>query len=268
MDKKNSRKDVFHTKIWCEEPQVENPFVANKCYCAGYDVYGELIHKANWFEYFYLLFKLEKPKSWQTALLEKMAIAVANPGIRDHSIRAAMNAGVGGSTAASTLMAALAVGAGQLGGAREIYSVIKNWQLCGHDLEKWKFSLVNFQQEEVDGWPSSEHSPGFDPNGVTCAEPVLQILALCSEYKEAVSLNWLQSNREYLEKLANAPLAMSGVISAALYDIGFDAEQSEMIYLMLRLPGAAVHALEQKTMGWKKYPFYLDKYKFDKESSA
>ena len=29
-----------------------------------------------------------------------------------------------------------------------------------------------------------------------------------------------------------------------------------MMYLMLRLPGAAAHALEQKQIGWKKYPFF------------
>ena len=29
-----------------------------------------------------------------------------------------------------------------------------------------------------------------------------------------------------------------------------------MLYLMLRLPGAAAHAIEQKNMGWKKFPFY------------
>ena len=29
-----------------------------------------------------------------------------------------------------------------------------------------------------------------------------------------------------------------------------------MLYLMLRLPGAAAHAIEQKGMGWKKFPYY------------
>ena len=31
-----------------------------------------------------------------------------------------------------------------------------------------------------------------------------------------------------------------------------------MLYLLLRLPGAAVHALEQRESGWKKYPFFAD----------
>ena len=31
-----------------------------------------------------------------------------------------------------------------------------------------------------------------------------------------------------------------------------------MLFLLLRLPGAAVHALEQKKLGWRKYPFFGD----------
>lgn len=29
-----------------------------------------------------------------------------------------------------------------------------------------------------------------------------------------------------------------------------------MLYLLLRLPGAAVHALEQKRYGFKRFPFF------------
>ena len=98
-----------------------------------------MLGKASWVEYLYLLFKLEKPTKEQAKLLETIAVAIANPGIRDHSVQAAMNAGVGGSTAASTLMAALAVGAGQYGGAREVYLLLKIWEQCGYDIEAWKW---------------------------------------------------------------------------------------------------------------------------------
>jgi citrate synthase len=29
-----------------------------------------------------------------------------------------------------------------------------------------------------------------------------------------------------------------------------------MLYLLLRLPGAAAHALEQKQLGFKRFPFF------------
>ena len=49
-----------------------------------------------------------------------LALALANPGPRDPMVHAAMCGGVGGSHAAASLIAALAVGAGQSGGAREV----------------------------------------------------------------------------------------------------------------------------------------------------
>ncbi len=49
---------------------------------------------------------------------------------------------------------------------------------------------------------------------------------------------------------------MSGVAAAAFRDLGLNAEQGEMLYLLLRLPGAAAHALEQKQVGFKRFPFF------------
>ena len=42
-----------------------------------------------------------------------------------------MSAGVGGSTHASAMIAAIAVGAGNLGGAREVFHALEYWQHCG-----------------------------------------------------------------------------------------------------------------------------------------
>ena len=46
-----------------------------------------------------------------------------------------MSAGVGGSTHASSLIAALSVGAGNLGGAREVFCAMDYWQQCGTSLK-------------------------------------------------------------------------------------------------------------------------------------
>ena len=75
MEEDNDVLEVIHTKIWQEQPSADNPFVAEKCFCSGYDVYEDLLSKASWFEYVWLLFRLEKPEQWQVALLEKVAIA-------------------------------------------------------------------------------------------------------------------------------------------------------------------------------------------------
>lgn len=252
------QKETIKTNIWYEEPEADNPYAAKACYCSGYDVYGDLLGKASWVQYLYLLFRLELPSGQQARLLETVAVALANPGIRDHSVRAAMNAGVGGSTRASALMAALAVGAGNLGGGREVYLCVQHWQSLGTNLEKWQQTIAEPDEEErVDVWLPMEHFPGFDPNGASCPTPVVQMLETLAEIgpKNGV-LSWLCSERTALEAATGYPLAFSGVAAAAFHDLGFSPEQAEMLYLMLRLPGAAAHALEQEDHNWRQYPFF------------
>lgn len=247
---------VFYSDIWEEEAEADNPFAAKACYSHGYDVYGELMHKASWFEYLLLQFTGQKPTAQQAQLLERVAIAIANPGMRDASVRAAMNSGVSRATHAATLMAALAIGAGQYGGSHEVYLCLQRWQHCGLDKDKWLTQLViQDDGQQTDIWLPIEHIAGFDPHGESCPTPVLQTLALLSSIKTDGALMWLQTHRLALEQKVGYPLAMSGVIAAAFYDLGLDEHQASMLYLMLRLPGAATHALEQRGVGWKKFPF-------------
>nr|MDJ0862808.1 citryl-CoA lyase [Gammaproteobacteria bacterium] len=177
------RPEVIHSRIWEEVSEPDNPFAAAACFCSGYDVFGDLLGKASWVEYFYLLFMRERPSSQQARLLEGLAVALANPGPRDHSVRAAMSAGVGGSTHASCLMAALAVGAGQLGGAREVALALSYWRECGTDLSLWQERLAHPPQDQrADVWLPIEHPPGFDPHGASCTTPVKQTLAFLAQH--------------------------------------------------------------------------------------
>ena len=54
------------------------------------------------------------------------------------------------------------------------------------------------------------------------------------------------------------PLSISGIAAAAFFDLGLDEKSASFLYLILRLPGAAVHAIEQEAMGWKKFPFFAE----------
>lgn len=249
----------IHTRIWDEVPEPDNPFAAAACYCHGYDVYGEVMGKAGWAEYLYLLFQGERPSAAQARLLNDLAVTLANPGPRDHSVRAAMNGGAGGSTHAACLMAALAVGAGQLGGAHEVRICMEYWETCGRDLAVWQDCLATrLAPEAADIWPPMEHPPGFDPHGASCSTPVRQTLSHLAHISPGQALPWLEENRVVLEEGAGHPLALPGVATAALVDLGFKPSQGEMLYLLLRLPGAAVHAIEQQNMGWRQYPFFRD----------
>jgi citrate synthase len=168
-----------------------------------------------------------------------------------------MCGGVGGSPAAADLMAALAVGAGQYGGAREVFLLLRGWNQCGTDLDLWRAWLAAVREPpRRDTWPTLEHAPGFDPHGASTPTVVRQTLARLAAIVPPQRLAWLAREREALERIAASPLAMSAVAAAALADLGFSPEQGEMLHLLLRLPGAAAHALEQRESGLKKFPFF------------
>ena len=105
-------------------------------------------------------------------------------------------------------------------------------------------------------WPDAEHPPGFAPYGTQCAQPVLQTLGALSASLGQGCTQWLADHRKHLELLADHPLAMPGVIAAALTDMGFTPNAGEMLSLLLRLPGAAAHALEQGQGGFRRFPFF------------
>ncbi len=251
-----SQPPVLHTAIWQEQPEADNPFATKQALCHGYDVYGEVLKKASFIEYLYLLFKGERPTAQQALLLDKLAIVVANAGPRDHSVRAAMNGGVGGSTAAGCLMAALAVGAGQYCGAHEVFHALNIWQFAQQDVNRCQQAMSQLlANKEVDIWQPMEHVAGFDPHGVTCPTIIVQSLAYLASLMPNGQLAWLFNHRPQLEQMAQGTLAMTGVFAAACLDLGLNAEQAEMLFLQLRLSGAAVHALEQQQLGWKKFPY-------------
>jgi citrate synthase len=247
----------IHTRIWREEAEQDNPYATRAAFCHGYDVFGQMLGQARWVEMLYLRFRAEAPSTTQADMLEALAVALANPGPRDASVHAAMCGGVGGSSSAATLIAALSVGAGSYRGAREIFDAMHAWEKCHTDLDAWRNHIHRDTHDDlVDTWPAREHPPGFDPYGVSTATSVCQLLEKLSRIGETPRLGCLSSHRETMENIAGHPLDISGVSAAAFADLGFQPEEGEMLYLLLRLPGAAAHALEQGRNGFKRFPFY------------
>ncbi len=247
----------INTAIWEEEAESDNPFAAGSCFCRGYDVYGELLGRASYFEYLYLLFKGARPKPEVAYAMERLAIAIANPGPRSPQVHAAMASSVAGSPAVASLMAALGPGAGTYDGAREVLLAMENWQSCGMDLNEWQKTLTApIKPSRPAIWPTPKHVAGFDPHGISAAKPVRQTLAYLSEILPNGELSWLNDHREALEGCTKIPLAMVGVIAAALINMGFTPTEGEMLTLLLRLPGAAAHALEQWQRGFRQFPFF------------
>jgi citrate synthase len=97
-------------------------------------------------------------------------------------------------------------------------------------------------------------------HGVRCTAGVANIGASCRSGLRGrlglrIILARLQANRSSLESAAVLPLAMSGVRRRRCAT-RLHAGAGEMLHLLLRLPGAAVHALEQKEYGHKIFPFF------------
>jgi citrate synthase len=246
----------LHTRIWQEEPEPDNAFAARAAFCHGYDVYGEMLGRVRWADMLYLLFRGEAPTQLQAELLDALATALANPGPRDAAVHAAMCGGVGGSPAAASLIAALAVGAGRHGGAHEVFDAMQRWSRCGTELSAWIADLRDTTPSPIDIWPDAEHPAGFEAHGVSTPTIVRQTLETLACIGGTPSLAWLAMQRCELETTAGLPLSMSGVAAAALTDLGFTPREGEMLHLLLRLPGAAAHALEQQAGGFKRFPFY------------
>jgi citrate synthase len=167
-----------------------------------------------------------------------------------------MCAGVGGSPAGATLMAALAVGAGQSGGAREVFLVVQAWAACGTDLDAWRALIDTRPAAAPSVWPELDHPPGFDPHARRTAGTVVQMLDGLARHSSGPALPWLAAQREALEAASGRALSATAVAAAAFVDLGFSAEQAEMLFLLMRLPGAAAHALEQRALGHKNFPFF------------
>lgn len=246
----------IHTRIWNEEPEEDNPFATRAAYCRGYDVYGEMVGNARWVEMLYLLFRPELPDASALNLLEALAVALANPGPRDPSVHAAMCGGVGGSTAAASLIAALSVGAGRYGGARDVFDAMTVWNMCGDDFASWPVHAISCKTDSADIWPEAQHLPGCDPHGRSMPAVVTQSIQSLARAGKTPRLTWLADHWPRLLEQTRLPLAISGVAAAALADLGFTPDEGEMLYLLLRLPGAAAHALEQKGYGYRRFPFY------------
>lgn len=249
--------EPIHTRIWREEPEPDNPFATRAAFCRGYDVFGQMVGNARWVEMLVLLFRDELPGEAELDMLEALAVALANPGPRDPSIHAAMCGGVGGSSAAASLIAALSVGAGRYRGAHEVFDAMGAWEACGTDLDAWgEYARRDTLEDPVDTWPRREHPPGFDPHGVSTPTSVRRSLETLVRICPSPRLSWLESQRRALEQAVGLPLDIGGIAAAAFSDLGFAPNEGEMLYLLLRLPGAAAHALEQESYGHKKFPFY------------
>jgi len=240
--------DIIRTRIWDETPDPRSPFLGRSVRLHGYDYYGELLGHARWIEVLWLLFVGEAPSPAQAALLERLAVALANPGPRDPSVHAAMCGGIGGSRPAAQLMATLAVASGEHGGAGELRRAMLAWQ--GDPAPADLATRLAAQADAENHWP------GFSPLSRDTSDTVIQCLARLGTSPLARCLAQLREQATTLCQAARCGLSLTGVAAATFADLGLSPDQAEALFLLLRLPGALAHGVEQSGHTHKQFPFF------------
>jgi len=238
--------DRLRSRIWSEAPDPRSPFIGRQVRLCGYDYYGEILGAADWLEVVWLLLRGDAPTAEQLDLVNDAAVMLADPGPRDPAVHAAMCGGIGGSRPAASLMAALAVAAGDAGGSGELLRAMR--ALAGATDRE---TLAAALRAEADGngcWP------GFSAASRYSAEGVLAALDRLSGSSLADRLLLLQQQQRRSE--GRAGLTLLGVAAAAFCDLDLDFEQAEAMFLLFRLPGALAHAAEQRDRPHRDFPFF------------
>lgn len=253
------------TAIWREEAHPSDAFIAKECFLRNVPFLADngILNHADAFEAFYFGYTGIKPKSWQTSLLEKMAVAAMTVGPRSYPGRAAIAAGAGSSTIASMAIAAIAGAAGQLGGGHELVRLLGYWSKFGTDIEAWQARLKEDltshspkNTEVLSVWPESAHPPGHDPNSGENSPIVITVLEQLSSISKGQALPWLAKHREILESAVNMPITLVAVIAAGFHDLDFQPPTAEFFWLWMLLMASGLHGIEQLSFGAEKYPFF------------
>ena len=149
----------YISKIWKEIPHQNNPSQSQSAFVQGYDLIREILPKANISDYISVLYRGEKFNSDQARLFHYLQLFLANLGPRNLGVRAAMNSGVGGNSAASALISAIAVLSGQRGGSEEILNLMKmletskaDFHLIFKELELWNNKFKNSENDHIFGF--------------------------------------------------------------------------------------------------------------------
>lgn len=257
-DQVRSRNEPFvartATRIWYEEPAVDNPYIANKAFCYGYDLL-ELMGKRSFVEVFYLLFRGELPAKDEAQLLQQLMIALINPGPRHLAARAAMNTAVGKTDPVHILPIAAAVLGGEHEGAGEIEAAMRF-------LRKQQSAKPEDIANELLKAPRDGTSPflcpGFGKHHGGIDLFTQRIAAALVDLPAAdKALHWGNHFAGVLHSQGMGWLA-TGVAAAVFADLGFQPRAGACLYQLLCAPGLVAQGLELANKPITAMPFVSD----------
>ena len=261
-----AEKKNITTAIWQETASIDNPYLAESCRCYGYDLF-ELMEKCCYSEVLYLLFRGELPNQEEADLLEKLQIAIINPGIRHPAVQAAMSAATSHCDSCNILPIGLSVLGGEHLGSAEVeksmYFLKKEFSTPAREIIDTKILPIIEYHSESNG--DIHPIPGFgsrfggiDPMATKIAERLHALPAAGSHLQWGRNLlNTLQSKR--------IGWLMPGLVAATLLDLGFHPRTGAGMYQLLSAPGLLAHAWEYAAKPFNSLPFPDDSQYFIEE---
>lgn len=261
--KVQSRNEPFSaraaTRIWAEQPSLDNPYIAASALCHGYDLF-ELMEKRSFVDVFYLLFRGELPSAAEAQLLQTLMIALINPGPRHPATRAAMNVGVGKTNPLHILPIASAVLGGEYQGGGEVENAMrflrKNQKTNPVDWQRLASGLESTNDSE-DETPTSI-TPGFGKRhggiDIMAAGIAARLVKLDAAGK---ALKW---GDDFAKTLAPSGSGwfITGVAAAVFADLGFQPKAGGALFQLLGAPGLVAHGLEVANKPITAMPYVSD----------
>lgn len=242
------------TGIWEECPAPENPYVAERYLCHGYDLY-ELMEQRCYTDVLFLLFKGELPDRDQSRLLETLMIGLINPGPRHPATRASMQAAVSKADPVHLLPISLSVMGGEhLGGTEVFHSMM----FLRRNLRKSPESVLAGLLETGPPRPLEGDwhiAPGFGTRfGATDKMSQKLAFAMASGAGSGTATAWGVAFADVIGETGCSWLA-PGVAAATFLDLGFPARAGGGLFQLLSAPGLLAHGLEMANKPLTAMPF-------------
>jgi hypothetical protein len=191
-----------------------------------------------------------------SAILEQ---AVHDPVLWDEGVEAARNACVAGAPLAAAAITAAAWYDNPLTGGRALLAAFACFEALSPRLDAWLAALAPTRHPET-GDPAFVAGFGFVSE--RAAALVLQVGARLHEASGGPKLGFFLAEQRVIAQRAGA-LNLTGLCALVFADAGFDADQAERHYLLLRLAPALAAAQRARRAGLAQFPFFEHDYTYE-----
>ncbi len=244
------------TAIWEEIPAKDNPYLAETVRCQGYDLI-DLMGKCSYLEVFFLLFRGELPAPIHIQLLEKLMIALINPGPRHPATRSAMVAGASKTTPENYLPISLSILSGSHLGANEVQLSMR-FQKDQINQDPIEVANEFFTKGAFRSSDDSQPAPGFGARFGSIDPLVSQIASQLLNCPGAGSaLKW---GSHFARELSSRGYGWlnTGLAASVFIDLGFSENAGPGLFQIISAPGLLAHGAEFSEKPMTAMPFPKD----------